>query len=291
MLQAGSKVRERALRFVQSEGDNYQAPQYEVDQIIWKNVARAYGQGEDELGYNCFADFGSKWIQRVQLSGSCFLHAPVVLQSYLLQGEQEIQAIDISKYARESFGSEDVSRFIVTNAGGYSLGELRKMLMVADTRILSNTMLFAEPQEKCTCSCACKLEHDLRTNGPALVRRFLLDDAFRKYKPTFDKEGNIIELPCLNGKVALEPKEEHHAMVLVGLRKVGEQWRLLLQNWWPHSQLVEVSAEYFLSSQAEIVLVMHKQYDIPKKFERCNRVYAEANMGGGDDLEGNGLEK
>ncbi len=53
---------------------------------------------------------------------------------------------------------------------------------------------------------------------------------------------------------------ERHAMVLVGMRRLKNEktWRLLLQNWWPGMQLIEVSCETFASSGAKVHFALNK---------------------------------
>jgi hypothetical protein len=80
-------------------------------------------------------------------------------------------------------------------------------------------------------------------------------------------------------------------MVLIGMRKAGDEWRFLLQNWWPHLQLVEVSQEYFISSKAKVEFVLIEQHIIPRQFERCNSKYAEADVPGHDSFESAFLER
>ena len=57
-------------------------------------------------------------------------------------------------------------------------------------------------------------------------------------------------------KETKKDKEETHAMILIGTRldERKNRW-LLLQNWWSDMELVEVSAEYFFNSHAELVFV------------------------------------
>jgi hypothetical protein len=147
-----NKVRDRALRFIKLEGDKALdddtnnandcndlefLQEYKAGREQWKKLSMEYGveeqekrkQGEkDHWGWNAFTGFGSRWIQRVQPAGSCFLHAPVVLQSLLVRSTVKREAIDISKYARASFGCEKISRLIVADAGGDSKEELENML-------------------------------------------------------------------------------------------------------------------------------------------------------------------
>jgi hypothetical protein len=235
--------------------------------------------GENKGGWNTFKDFGSKWMQRVQLSGTSWVHAPVVVQSYLLLDHHEIEAIDILKYARHSFNDKKVSTFVVTDGSGNAAEELENML---HEKYLSKRPFMDSLKRDSNCSCNCEnyLMHDVRTRGPGLVHCFKADANFKKCKANVHANGKIIEMPYFDG--AIGEGSEQHAMVLVGLRKVEGQWRCLLQNWWPDLQLVEVLAEYFDQSEASLVFVDIQQSQIPTIFDRCNNEYAEAVLGGED---------
>jgi CRISPR/Cas system endoribonuclease Cas6 (RAMP superfamily) len=78
-------------------------------------------------------------------------------------------------------------------------------------------------------------------------------------------------------------KVKYHAMVLVGMRRVDNKWRLLLQNCWYEMQFVEVSIEDFVSSGTKVVWVMHKQTKIPDMVPILRAVHAETFLedGGG----------
>lgn len=288
------EVHKRALQFVNLDGDKtleyeveYDCPNYpEVytkDKLKWKSLTMNYGHGEGEMGWNAFEDFSSRWIQRVQLSGNCFLHAPVVLTSYLVTGSDDIEVIDISKYARASFDCEKVSRLIVVGDGGSSYAEFKKMVQqdVIDCGFERNLTdnIFA-----CECNCPSALLHQLKTLGPALVQCFMVDEHFKNRTVTIAEDGTF-ELPYFAGRIDDPQKCDLHAMVLVGMRNVEGEWRVLMQNWWPRLQLVEVSAEYFISSQAELVFARKQPHRIPKEFERCDSAYAEADVPGRDSNE------
>jgi hypothetical protein len=62
-------------------------------------------------------------------------------------------------------------------------------------------------------------------------------------------------------------KEECHAMVVIGGRRVkGKLW-LLLQNWWDDMQLVEVDADNFAGCQATLSFAGH-----------TTKAFADANL-------------
>jgi hypothetical protein len=107
-----------------------------------------------------------------------FLHAPVVLQSYLL-ASGPIQAIDICKYASYTFSCEKVSRLITTDAGGSSLEELENMLEIKDI-LTADFQHGIQTSSNCSCGCPNRLFHKAKTLGPALVRLFKVDAEFRQ---------------------------------------------------------------------------------------------------------------
>ena len=306
------KIHERAKRFVRLDGDitnpdssdkaipahsdknnsasSKEEPKHSVDRMAWKSIADHYGTEEPEngLGWNAFAHFGSKFIQRVQRSGNCFLHAPAVVQSYLIKGEKRIQVIDICKYARHSFNSEKVSRYIVGDSGGNACLEF--LAMLDKERVVMSKYDDVEETSNCTCNCPNYMFHMLRTCGPALVHCFVVDENF-KTATAKRVNGHELELPCFTGRVKNDSFAEKHAMALVGMRKVGDTWRFLLQNWWPDLQLVEMTGEYLKSSEARLVFAIQDQNRIPKEFARCDESYAEAEVPGMDSATSSCLER
>ena len=115
-----------------------------------------------------------------------------------------------------------------------------------------------------------ELLKNLKKHGPALVHCFKANEDFAKAEATWDDEGKIT-IPFFD-KQEISDLAERHAMTLVGIRKVDDKWRFLLQNWWPNLQLVEVSAQYLVRSRAELVLSVMKQMKTPAKFARCDHV-------------------
>jgi len=274
------KIYERAIRFVSSPDADKVAPTENVSLSQWGPLAKDYGN-PNENGWNAFRDYGSRWIQRVQPSGTCWVHAAVVTQSYLLKETENIEVVDILKYSRSAFTDEKLSSFIVSDGGGNAQEELVNMLENKGITTIYPENLGDEFDTPCdgNCNCGSQILHDLRQFGPALVHCFLADNSFRNTKAVFEG-GKIHEIPFFDGNIGDDT--EKHAMVLVGVRKVEGKWRCLLQNWWPLLQLVEVSADYLQKSKAMLVQVVRPQSGIPAKFGCCSAEYAEATLGGED---------
>eukprot|EP00797_Seminavis_robusta_P029151 Sro581_g170320.1 n/a (107) ;mRNA; r:36793-37113 len=86
-----------------------------------------------------------------------------------------------------------------------------------------------------------ELFEQLELYGPGLIHYFAIEGKFKNANGV-DGDGNV-HLECFEGTFATTENMERHAMELVGMRKVDGEWKLLLQNWWPNLQLVEVTPE------------------------------------------------
>ena len=168
--------------------------------------------------------------RRHQLSGLSYMHAPLVLQHYLVSLHQpDVGMIDMTKYIRQRFSSEQLQQHIFDNKRRDS-SELLEVILEPDSMmILSSLDLY---------------EQHLKQYGPGLVSGFrVFDDFYNGMKTSFDGAPRSI-----GGKSRRDPDALHglHAMLLIGVRREaesGKRW-FLLQNWWKHSQFVEVSEEY-----------------------------------------------
>ena len=125
-----------------------------------------------------------------------------------------------------------------------------------------------------------ELFEQLELYGPGLIHYFAIEENFKNASGV-DGDGNV-HLECFGGTFAMTENMERHAMVLVGMRKVDGEWKLLLQNWWPNLQLVEVTPEYMASSGCYLVFVTKTLLSIPSEFGRCDHEYAEAYIPGTD---------
>ena len=119
----------------------------------------------------------------------------------------------------------------------------------------------------------------LEESGAGLVTKFHVDDDFRD-RDRGDKKFSH------DGKVTLDPeKTSGHAMVLVGVREdTTGKCLLWLQNWWDYKQFVEMSLEYFRSSQSLYFPAQkHKDVRIPLTTTHCLFTEADIDDGGDED--------
>lgn len=180
-------------------------------------------------------------VERVQWSGLCYMHAPVVLQHYLVSmtSDGPIPMLDMALYIRQHMNSYLLTSYIWEDIGGMSFDFLHQILMPDPEPLFRHDLA----------------RHGLRDSreqlGPGLVYQFEVEPAFM----------NTSIWQHLNRRARRVPEERirRHAMVLIGHRQVDGTDRYLLQNWWKSKPFVEVDASYLESCNAHIVFVKTPQ--------------------------------
>ena len=186
-------------------------------------------------------------VERFQeISPLCYMHAPVVLQHYLVQMTKKtvVPTIDIVLYCRNHLSAPILERQIWAGRGQNSLLFLEQILYnkPKDYITFFSHKLLKEEAYMAQC---------LRKYGPALVSEFLVMDEFMKIPGDWQHlgkaKGNIVGM---------------HAMILVGYRKIGKTYRFLLQNWWIGKTYIEVDSIYLKSCGAIVRFVPQRQEEI-----------------------------
>ena len=191
--------------------------------------------------------------QRVQRSGLCYIHAPEVLQHYLVSMQNKANAgmINMAEMIRDTWNGEQLTRHIFDIKGGNGRAMLKQILQPNSIVAAAGTMQY---------------RLFLEQYGPALVSTFAVHDEF------LDVHGGKSFGGTVSGLF-----KGHHAMVLIGVRidqNTQQQW-FLLQNWWPNMQFVEVSESYLKSAGATVYFVETPQSSIPTAFPTYTALYAE----------------
>ena len=199
----------------------------------------------------------SMLIQREQIFGTCAIHAPVVLQHYLvaLANKGTMPTVSIPRWIRKHAPSALLE--------GIIFGEGTNAYQVLNAILLPNSL----PQ---TCLFGGILSV-LRTHGPVLLPMwgvtddFLHSDSWRHIGSTADFVG-------------------HHSMIVVGSRVNPNDGtvRVLLQNWWRNKQFIEVDEAYYSSCIApwHAVYVTTPQPSIPASFDITNAVFSVSTVDG-----------
>jgi hypothetical protein len=193
-------------------------------------------------------------VQRVHRSGLCYMHAPVVVQHYLVSMRTKSDAgmIDVAAMIRDTWNGKDLTRHIF-DAHGDNARTMLERILVEGSVATSQVSWDRFPAH-------------LKRFGPALVSMFEVRDEFylNTHEGIFDG-------------VASGQVRGYHAMALVGARtdEQGKRW-FLLQNWWPKMQFVEVSESYLESSGAEVYFVKTPQPHIPTSFPQYKAAYGDS---------------
>ena len=200
--------------------------------------------------------------RRSQPSGLSYMNAPLVLQHYLVSLHQpDVGMIDMPNLIRHHFSAEQFHQHIFADQGGSSRAILQMILEPCSLRVEDFP--------------ADEYEEDLKRYGPGLVSHFrVYDDFLNDRKTSFDGAPQPIEGKSLDDSDGFHG---FHAMVLIGFRRdaqTGKRW-FLLQNWWPHSQFVEVSEGYLKHCRPTVYFVKNPQTKIPSKFPRLSQWVAE----------------
>jgi hypothetical protein len=216
--------------------------------------------------------------QRRQLSGSCFLQAPIVLQAYLINKHTKTPCdmMDMSKYVRHYLPTKCLEKYLLKGSGD-SLKFLLRILHGEDGRfghsdyMIMGAVRDSEDMPK-------KLLGMLIEYGPALITNFLIEEDLRRGSQLiFDGEP----------KFGTSDDSPRHAMLLVGIRVVpgARQWRLLLQNWWREKQFIEVSLGYMARCDAKVAFILTPQERMMSHVDHNETNFAESTVDDGYDEE------
>jgi hypothetical protein len=267
--------------------------------------------------YTVFDEKVQEIVLRKQLSKKCFLHAPAVLGGYLVQHATESfqGMVDLTKFVRHYFCDESLSRLVAHDLGGDSMDVLRSLVGEAGFLIRRpRSATFVE-----------NIVSYLKLYGAALVRSFEIDDTMMAFRQPMLVSSDVImarlhtvlqytkdtdeqlygNWKTLVAEWATQDEYERiplfdnyvpgitrlHAMVLVGYRHdIGRGYNFLLQNWWPHMQFLEVTAEFLMASQAEVVFVDEPVRSFDPGHPISMHKVAETHVLEGHDCRGLGSE-
>jgi hypothetical protein len=193
-------------------------------------------------------------IQRKQLSGNCFIHAPIVAHYYAMcMRYPEAKPVDIRAYILRHLDSEHLAKLITRCGGGSSRHIFNNLIGESATLLITGFNVYQND-----------ILENLKLYGIGLVTGFQIERKFQKSESCSHQ-----------GKFSTDIIG-NHAMVLIGYRidETGKQF-VLLQNWWEKLQFVECDAEYFAASGATIYFC---KGDISEHdFMTTSAVYDEGN--------------
>jgi hypothetical protein len=267
------KARKKLARLT-TAADDYVSQDIPADVLSWNDTVRRMPQWIDPLSsYVCHRDDPDilpvnrehVLLQRVVEKLPCYMHAPVIMQHYLItkysKSKREPAIFDIVKYIRESFDRPQLFEHIFEDEGMPSYCFLR---IILDPKIVT-TIVDLDSIDAAY----------LRRSGPVLLSEFYICDDFAH-------DGRLVyDHPTRN----VDTDEDadgcirSHAMLIIGVRAEGSSRRFLVQNWWRHYQFLEMSMEYLHAHMREgpfaYAVVTPLREDIRPGFARPAARYAE----------------
>jgi hypothetical protein len=230
------------------------------------------------LFFNRYSHVPNLKVLRRQRTGLCYMHAPVVLQHYLVSiynsrhnFENNLKMIDVALFIAKHWKGQPLLRYLLggeDSKGGGSIEFLKQInYHIEDFSyepfiILDPIHFRSKVDEKCEYLMTRLIE------VPMLVSNFEVDENFARGGISF------LDQRILASKT--EKPNGRHAMLLIGIRRDQKYgWVFLLQNWWKTRFFIEVSAKYMSLSGAFIVEIYSEIPDIPKDFPVVYASYVE----------------
>lgn len=208
--------------------------------------------------HHCLKHLGSP-SQRVQIRGLCYIHAPDMMQHYLVCINTKTNAgmIDMCRFIHECFSVHDIQKHIFDEEGGGSLDILQRIL-VPNSKITPASLDTPEI-----------VADHLKRDGPGLVSMFKVYADFTD--DTRHSHDVGLNSPCKIIGIENDGMLGYHAMVLIGCRQdAAGSWWFLLQNWWKAKQFVEVSISYLQMCGAMVYFAKTPQPCIPSVFPQSS---------------------
>ena len=247
LLSKKSPVGKRFQALYNTKGDELTPPKCETNETFQHYLETHFpeylynggGGGDDANHFTIFDENpdhpNMEPFYRFQLSGNCFLQAPILMLWYLaLWYDQDKTAVDVplihlSRYARNTFEGKFLYEYLFNDVGGESWLVVSKL--ITDRTCMEYLIHY-------TCSYELVLDFH-KKHGPAVVElgNVPLEDFSKpnKFQYTTFPEMDKTKKTEMGG----------HSMLLVGVRQdEANQAFLLLQNWWEGKLFVEVRKDY-----------------------------------------------
>lgn len=254
----------------------------------WQEIVRSWGNLPRALTvFNCAQ---ITIVHRRQLASNCFLQAAAAAHKYLVQmGSGEDKGmLDLAKYVRNQFNSDDLEKYLLTDLGGDTrhffllLADLKpsQVIHLKSENIEADLLVdVTEPSPETGNLTACWKR--LVEFGPAVVTHFLVAEDFRRFK---QRPAGSFVLPRFSEPVTKTMEGDRHAMLLVGMHFccIDRKWHLLLQNWWDDMQFLDVTAEYFHSTGAQLIFCTKRLTSYLPNIPTLASAYAETSIDGAD---------
>eukprot|EP01060_Flectonema_neradi_P039788 TRINITY_DN8900_c0_g1_i2.p1 TRINITY_DN8900_c0_g1~~TRINITY_DN8900_c0_g1_i2.p1 ORF type:complete len:255 (+),score=40.04 TRINITY_DN8900_c0_g1_i2:67-831(+) len=145
----------------------------------WAEAEQSFVVWRDHPKMKDIKDKKAIQVVRVQNSGLCYMHAPAVLQHYVItknSGGTHHEMLNIAKYIKYHFTTDQLYDHIVRNMGSNSVAFLQHIMGLDDGDIKSYTL--PEVAESSFKPTAQDIFNAVKEHGVGLVSSFKVDEAF-----------------------------------------------------------------------------------------------------------------
>jgi hypothetical protein len=193
-------------------------------------------------------------VLRLQVSGLCFLHAPLVAVHYLYNLRAtavRASVLDITDFMRRHIGDGGMAKYLFNDGGGDTKSVLLQVLQPA-AGATQATLRSCSHDSAPLQMLGPKLRALMRAYGPGVVTSFRAENDLAPPRTSYAGTHTS----ALNGL---------HALILVGVRFDTESGKhfMLLQNSWEGLPFFEVDENYWYASEAAVCFVLTPQ-DAPR---------------------------
>jgi hypothetical protein len=220
------KASRRLLQILQLSGDTNLLPDLSYEHMYKNNVLalKRYFRLKGSFGYLRNME-EAEFYFRFQKSGNCFLQAPCVMVSYILQKRAETNTeirdfspLDISRFIRNTFSDKQLRKYVVKDDGGNSRDVLTTVGRHVSGRSWDFPTLLCAREEIRDESDPFFLKKKMERYGPGLVACFQVSKYFqRAVKRNKDDKIGIVRFDGVNDKGKFIPLEQKGGV------EVGEQ--------------------------------------------------------------------
>ena len=215
----------------------------------WSKSSTSYIFYRDDPG--CI-DGNCVFLQRVQLTKNCFIHAAAMLQYCLMsrskRNAQTGAIIDIKVFIR------DISRSLepyIFDKGG-KISEVFNEIVLGDPKFHWTEFKDIDAQW-------------LKNYGPGV-----LTFGVRNETLVFGSNESLIYRGIPTGEIG-----SFHSVLIIGVRMERDSRLFLIQNWWPEQQVVEIREDYAIASNGKAFFIKDQDLIVREGLPWTKQKYGE----------------
>jgi hypothetical protein len=274
-------MRQRLARLLASndtavtrEGRDFSDPHVVLSAFLLAHPEWTLARDDCVLVFREFPSVHAALALRLQVSGLCFLNAPLVCAHYavnLRSRTVSLGVLDITAFMRCHIGDGGTARYLFSDSGGDTKSVLLQVLQPAQGA--AEAELCSVSYDSLTNIPGRALGPELRAlvkqNGPGVITSFRTELALAAPKTSYMGRPTS----KFNGL---------HALILLGVRWDAASGKhfMLLQNSWESLPFFEVDEDYWVACKAQVSFIVTPQTAPRRGFVTNDFISAESGVEG-----------